>query len=79
MAKSGPAPLNDTNKLLAALSYPIWIIALIMILTDASKNDKFVRYHGWQGLWIGHGPSKRMLGRLGDGEVGRERRHKAVV
>ena len=52
MAKSGPAPLNDTNKLLTALSYPIWIIALIMILIDTSKKDKFVRYHAWQALWF---------------------------
>jgi uncharacterized membrane protein len=52
MAKSGPAPLNDTNKLLAALSYPIGIIALIMVLTDTSKQDKFVKYHAWQALWL---------------------------
>ncbi len=48
-----PAALNDTNRLLAALSYPIWIIALVMILTDTSKEDPFVKYHAWQGLFLG--------------------------
>ncbi|MCL5987117.1 MAG: DUF4870 domain-containing protein [Actinobacteria bacterium] len=52
MAKSGPAPLNDTNKLLAALGYPIGIIALIMVLVDTSKQDKFVKYHAWQALFL---------------------------
>lgn len=48
-----PAPQSDTNKLLAALGYPIWIIALIMALTDPGKNDPFVRYHSWQAIFLG--------------------------
>ena len=47
-----PGPLNDTNKLLAALSYPIWIVALVMVLTNTSKEDPFVKYHAWQGLFL---------------------------
>ena len=39
------------NLVLAALSYPIWIIALVVILTE--KNDRNIRYHGWNGLFWG--------------------------
>ena len=43
---------SDTNKLLAALAYPIWIVALIIILTDMKKNP-FMRHHGWTALFWG--------------------------
>lgn len=42
----------DSNRLLAALSYPIWIIALVIILTDM-KKDSFMRQHGWTALFWG--------------------------
>lgn len=48
-----PAPLSDQNKLLAAIGYPIWIVALIMALTDTSKQDPFVKFHAWQALFLG--------------------------
>ena len=44
----------DSNRLLAALSYPIWIIALVIILTDM-KKDSFMRQHGWTALFWGIG------------------------
>src|SRR3990172_5461502 len=44
-----PAPPDQTNRLLAALSYPIWIIALVIIFTDM-KKDTFMRHHGWTAL-----------------------------
>ena len=44
-----PAPTDQTNRLLAALSYPIWIIALVIIFTDM-KKDTFMRHHGWTAL-----------------------------
>ncbi len=40
------------NRLLAALGYPIWIIALVVVLTEM-KKDPFMRYHGWQALFWG--------------------------
>jgi uncharacterized membrane protein len=46
--------VSDENRLLAALAYPIWIIALFLVLTDAKKNA-FMRYHGWQALFFGLG------------------------
>jgi uncharacterized membrane protein len=42
------------NRLLAALGYPIWIVALVVIATDL-KKDPFLRYHGWQALFWGIG------------------------
>lgn len=48
-----PEPQSDTNRLLAALGYPFFIIALIMILTDPGKKDPFVRYHAYQAIFLG--------------------------
>lgn len=47
-----PAPADQSNRLLAALCYPIWIIALVVILTEM-KKDPFMRRHGWTGLFWG--------------------------
>ncbi|MFQ6130693.1 MAG: DUF4870 domain-containing protein [Armatimonadota bacterium] len=40
-----------TNEILAALSYPIWIIAIIALVLDSTKRDPYVRKHGWTGLF----------------------------
>jgi len=53
-ASDGEGLSADTAKILAALSYPIWIIALITIII-AKPKDKFARYHGFQGLFFGIG------------------------
>jgi uncharacterized membrane protein len=50
---SRPGPASDTSKLLAALGYPIWIVALIAILIDPYKDEKFVKFHGYQALALG--------------------------
>jgi uncharacterized membrane protein len=51
MAMSGPsAPADDSKRLLAALAYPIWVVALVIFLTDL-KKDPFMRYHGWHALY----------------------------
>ncbi len=46
-----PGPESDSNKILAALGYVFWIISLVMVLTEPSKKDPFLRYHAWQGLF----------------------------
>jgi uncharacterized membrane protein len=48
------APASDTSKLVGAIGYLIWIVALVMILIEPYKNEKFVRLHAIQalGLWI---------------------------
>lgn len=52
-AAARPPAQSDTNKLLAALGYPVTLIALIMVLTDPGKKDDFVKYHAWQALFFG--------------------------
>jgi uncharacterized membrane protein len=47
-----PASTDQSNRLLAALGYPIWIIALIIVITDM-KKDPFMRIHGWTALFWG--------------------------
>jgi uncharacterized membrane protein len=52
-ATGRPGPESDTSKLLAALGYPIWIVALIAILIEPYKNEKFVKFHAVQALALG--------------------------
>ncbi len=54
MTGDRPGPVNDTSKLLAALSYPLWFpVGLIAILIDPYKGEKFVKFHAWQGMALG--------------------------
>jgi uncharacterized membrane protein len=41
--------ITDNDKLIAALSYPIWFIALVPLLTEG-KNRPFQKYHAVQSL-----------------------------
>ncbi len=43
-----PAP-NSESCLIAALGYPIWIVALVALFTDVQHN-RFVRFHAVQAL-----------------------------
>ena len=43
---------EDASKILAALSYPIWLVALIVILI-AKPKDKYAKYHAYQALFWG--------------------------
>jgi len=55
MAEMGPAPggdLTDQDKLMAALSYPIPIVALIILLLEEMKNRPFQKFHAVQSLAI---------------------------
>ncbi len=40
---------SSENKILAALGYPIWIVALIVLVTDMKQN-RFMRTHAIQAL-----------------------------
>ncbi|MRR12083.1 DUF4870 domain-containing protein [bacterium] len=46
---------SDTGKILAAIGYLVGIVALIAILIEPYKNEKFVRHHAIQALaiWVG--------------------------
>lgn len=53
-AAGGDAP-SDTGKILAAIGYLVGIVALIAILIEPYKNERFVRHHAIQALaiWVG--------------------------
>ena len=42
---------EETQRILSALSYPIGIVALVVVLI-AKKRENYVRYHGFQGLFF---------------------------
>ncbi|MBU0610135.1 MAG: DUF4870 domain-containing protein [Armatimonadetes bacterium] len=44
-----PAGGGSSNMVLAAIGYPIWICALVAVLIE--KNDRDVKFHGWNGLF----------------------------
>ncbi|HSQ21724.1 MAG TPA: DUF4870 domain-containing protein [Coriobacteriia bacterium] len=53
-APGGDVP-SDTGKILAAVGYLVGIVALIAILIEPYKNERFVRHHAVQalGIWVG--------------------------
>ena len=46
---------RDTGKILAAIGYLVGIVALIAILIEPYKNERYVRHHAVQalGIWVG--------------------------
>ena len=45
--------MAEDKKILAAIGYPIWIIAVVLAIIE--KDDKFVKYHAFQSLFFGLG------------------------
>ena len=44
---------TSNDKLLAALSYPIPIIGIVILVSDTMKNDPFLRTHAVQSIALG--------------------------
>ncbi|RMF00715.1 MAG: hypothetical protein D6768_12185 [Chloroflexi bacterium] len=44
--------LTDQDKLMSALSYPIGIVAIIILLVEDMKNRPFQKYHAVQALAV---------------------------
>ena len=42
--------ITSDDKIWAALGYPIWIIALIVLLMEDKKNRPFIKFHAVQSL-----------------------------
>ncbi len=42
--------ITDNDKLMAALSYPIAIVALIILLSESNKERPFQKFHAVQAL-----------------------------
>lgn len=47
--------INDQDKVMAALAYPIGVLALIILLTEEMKARPFQRYHAVQALALNVG------------------------
>lgn len=48
-AAGGDGP-SDNGKLLAAFGYLVWVVALIALLMEPYKNERFVKHHAVQAL-----------------------------
>jgi uncharacterized membrane protein len=48
-----PPSDDSAGKILAALGYLFWVIALVALLIEPYKSDAFVRFHAVQGLALG--------------------------
>ncbi len=48
----GSGPASDTSKLLAVFGYLTGIVALIAILIEPYKDEKFVKHHAVQALGL---------------------------
>lgn len=44
--------INDQDKLMAALSYPIGIVALVVLLVEDMRKRPFQKYHAVQALAV---------------------------
>ena len=45
--------ITDQDKLLAAISYPIAIVAIVILLVEDMRNRPFQKYHAVQALAVG--------------------------
>src|SRR5512143_1314166 len=50
MNQTTDTSITSDDKLWAALGYPIFIIALIMLFVEGKKDRPFIRYHAVQAL-----------------------------
>jgi uncharacterized membrane protein len=48
-----PGPASDTSKILAAVGYIFWIVAIVAILIDPYKEEQFIKFHAVQALALG--------------------------
>jgi uncharacterized membrane protein len=48
-----PGPASDTSKILAAIGYIFWIVAIVAILIDPYKEEQFIKFHAVQALALG--------------------------
>jgi uncharacterized protein len=47
------AQSNSNDRLLSLLAYPIWIVGIVILLSDSMKNNPVLRKHGVQGIALG--------------------------
>jgi uncharacterized membrane protein len=62
--------ISDNDRLLAALSYPIFLVAIVILIAEDMKNRPFMKYHAVQALavnialWLGVMVLSCLLGAL---------------
>lgn len=44
--------VTSDDKILSALGYPIFIVAIIMLLMEDKKNRPFIRFHAFQAIAV---------------------------
>jgi uncharacterized membrane protein len=49
---SPPTDITDNDKLMAALSYPIVIVAIIILLAESMKTRPFQKFHAVQAIAV---------------------------
>ncbi len=57
MTNEAPTPesdITDNDKLMAALSYPIPIVAIVILVSETNKDRPFQKFHAVQALafWV---------------------------
>ena len=57
MSSEAPVPesgITENDKLMAALSYPIPIVAIVILVSETNKARPFQKFHGVQALafWV---------------------------
>jgi len=52
MPQGMPTDINDNDKLMAALAYPIGLVAIIILLVDTMKVRPFQKYHAVNALAV---------------------------
>ena len=72
----GTGGITDNDKLMAAISYPIPIVAIVILLVEEMKNRPFQKYHAIQALaanivlWIVIGVLGAIIGVITAGCLG---------
>ncbi len=46
-------PLQEEDKIIAGLCYPLWFLISWMVLISGKKNEPFVKFHAIQSLFLG--------------------------
>lgn len=62
-----PADITPNDRLLAALGYPIPVVAVVVLVVESMKNRPYPRYHaiqalGYLAVWIAYNIIAGMIG-----------------
>ena len=49
---SAISPVQRKDNLIAALAYVTFIPAIVFVLTDAFKRNRFIRFHSYQSIFL---------------------------